>query len=201
MSSRFIPLFAISSCLYLDAIIHSRIINDEKALKKVVKRFHNYASVAYPLTPATASTSTAVIDDARENFLIELAALHLSLKKSVLVCEAEARQVEEYEKERQKIGIVVRHILVLHSLTLQAANDRDSLKGQIEQLKTSLEDAQLLRKRKLEYDQVAEKINALASREELQLCVSTGLDIHFCSRVSQVNRRVRERHGSYSFGT
>lgn len=91
----------------LDAIIHSRIINDEKILKKVVKRFHNYGSLAFPLQPPTASPSAAAIDDARENFLIELASFHLSLKKAVLICEAEARQVEEYEKEKQRLGTSV----------------------------------------------------------------------------------------------
>ena len=85
----------------IDAIIHSRITNDEKIIKKVVKRFHNYASVAFTPSP---ETSTATVDDARENFLIDLASFHLSLKKAVLVCEAEARQVEEYEREKQKIG-------------------------------------------------------------------------------------------------
>jgi THO complex subunit 7 len=52
--------------------------------------------------------------------------------------------------------------------TIWAANDHHVLKGQIEQLKTSLDDAQLLRRRKLEYDQVAEKINNFPSRDELQ---------------------------------
>jgi THO complex subunit 7 len=88
----------------IDAIIHSRITNDEKVLKKVVKRFHNYATVAFPLQPPAASVSTAAVDDARETFLVELASFHLNLEKAVLVCEAEARQVEEYEKEKQKIG-------------------------------------------------------------------------------------------------
>ena len=45
------------------------------------------------------------IDDAKEAFLIELASLQLLLKKSVMTCEAETRQVEEYQKERRKIGI------------------------------------------------------------------------------------------------
>jgi hypothetical protein len=39
--------------------------------------------------------------------LIELASFHLSLKKAVLICEAEARQVEEYEKEKQRLGTSV----------------------------------------------------------------------------------------------
>jgi THO complex subunit 7 len=44
-----------------------------------------------------------------------------------------------------------------------------SLRGQIDQLKTSLEHAQVVRKRKIEYDAVAEKINALPTRDELNL--------------------------------
>jgi THO complex subunit 7 len=49
------------------------------------------------------------------------------------------------------------------------ANEHENLRGQIEQLKTSLEHAQTLRKRKIEYDGIAEKINALPSRDELNL--------------------------------
>jgi len=45
------------------------------------------------------------INDTKEAFLIELASLQLLLKKSVMTCEAETRQVEEYQKERQNIGI------------------------------------------------------------------------------------------------
>lgn len=87
-----------------DAIIHTRITNDEKALRRVTKKFHSYASVAYtpaiPLSPLTSSS----VDDARESFLLELASFQLSLKKSLMVCEAEARQVEEYQRERERIG-------------------------------------------------------------------------------------------------
>ena len=78
-----------------DAIIHTRITNDEKGLRRVTKKFHSYASVAYtpvvPLSPLTPSS----VDDAREAFLLELASFQLSLKKSFMVCEAETRQVEE----------------------------------------------------------------------------------------------------------
>lgn len=54
------------------------------------------------MVPAASGTS---IDDAREAFLVELASFQLLLKKSAMICEAEARQVEEYRKERQKIGM------------------------------------------------------------------------------------------------
>lgn len=40
---------------------------------------------------------------------MELASFQLLLKKSVMTCEAEARQVEEYHKERQKIGMTLLH--------------------------------------------------------------------------------------------
>lgn len=49
-------------------------------------------------------------------------------------------------------------------------DERGSLKGQIEQLKTFLELAQVERKRKIEYDSFAEKINTLPCRAELERC-------------------------------
>jgi THO complex subunit 7 len=51
---------------------------------------------------------------------------------------------------------------------MKTATEHEKLRGQIDQLKTSLEDAQMLRKRKIEYDVLAEKINILPSRDELQ---------------------------------
>ncbi|KAI0677234.1 Tho complex subunit 7-domain-containing protein [Trametes maxima] len=134
-----------------DAIIHTRITNDEKALRRVTRKFHTYSSVAYPsLAPPTPSNSSSV-DDARDAFLLELASFQLSLKKSLMVCEAEARQVEEYQRERER-----------------TANERSRLRDQIEELKTTLELAQLERKRKIEYDVIAEKVNTLPSRNELE---------------------------------
>ncbi|KAI0650422.1 Tho complex subunit 7-domain-containing protein [Trametes meyenii] len=134
-----------------DAIIHTRITNDEKALRRVTRKFHTYSSVAYPsLAPPTPSNSSSV-DDARDAFLLELASFQLSLKKSLMVCEAEARQVEEYQRERER-----------------TANERSRLREQIEELKATLEQAQLERKRKIEYDVIAEKVNTLPSRDELE---------------------------------
>jgi THO complex subunit 7 len=70
----------------------------------VTKKFHTYASVAYdPVVPPT-PTAASSVDDARDAFLVELASFHLSLKKSLMVCEAEARQVEEYQREKERIG-------------------------------------------------------------------------------------------------
>ena len=53
-------------------------------------------------------------------------------------------------------------------------NERSRLRDQIEELKATLEQAQLERKQKIEYDVVAEKINTLPSRTELEQCVHLG---------------------------
>jgi THO complex subunit 7 len=47
-------------------------------------------------------------------------------------------------------------------------DEHGKLLGQIEQLKTALEHEQMIRRRKIEYDAVAEKVNAFPTREELQ---------------------------------
>ncbi|KAF8238831.1 hypothetical protein L208DRAFT_1421094 [Tricholoma matsutake] len=133
-----------------DQIILARITNDERPLKRVIKKFHNYTSHSHaPVVPTVIAGTSA--DDAREAFLVELATFQLSLKKSAMICEAEARQVEEYQRERCRID-----------------EEHGTLRGQIEELKTALEHAQMLRRRKIEYDLVAEKVNTLPSREELE---------------------------------
>lgn len=49
------------------------------------------------------------------------------------------------------------------------AAEREDLRGQLEQLKRALEYGHTERRRKMEYDQIAEKINTFPSREELDL--------------------------------
>ncbi|KAF8974177.1 Tho complex subunit 7-domain-containing protein [Flammula alnicola] len=137
-----------------DQVILARITIDERPLRRMIKRFHNYTSLSHtPIVPlVTGGTSTPnSVDDAREGFLVELATFELLMKKSVMICEAEARQVEEYQRERQRLD-----------------EEHETLKAQIEELKTALEHAQMLRRRKIEYDAVAEKVNTLPSRDELE---------------------------------
>ena len=67
------------------------------------RKYHSYTSLAYT-NEADAKPEASAVDDAREAFLVELASFHLSLQKSLMVCEAEARQVEEYQRERERIG-------------------------------------------------------------------------------------------------
>lgn len=63
-----------------------------------MKKFHAYVSSTQD------SDNESTPKDAREAFLVELESFRLALSKSAMICEAEARQVEEYEKERQRIG-------------------------------------------------------------------------------------------------
>jgi THO complex subunit 7 len=156
-----------------DAIIHSRITNDERPLRRVVKKFHNYTAATLdpinPLSHSSGGHNTVV--ELREAFLVELASFQLSLKKSAMICEAEARQVEEYNRERRRIGWALFMLFMSTSIKPfdMAELEHGSLKGQIEQLKTSLEHEQTVRRRKIEYDLVAEKVNTLPSRAELEL--------------------------------
>ena len=111
------------------------------------------------------------MEDARETFLVELASFQLLMKKSAMICEAEARQVEEYQRERKRLGEQSNNSLKEHvtgSFLRMKDNEHETLIAQIEELKTALEHAQMLRRRKIEYDLVAEKVNTLPSREELE---------------------------------
>ncbi|EJD07668.1 uncharacterized protein FOMMEDRAFT_164577 [Fomitiporia mediterranea MF3/22] len=139
-----------------DTLIHARITNDERSLRRLTKKFHSYASIAYPPIVETASAATSSVEEAREAFLIELASFQLLLRKNRMACNAERRQVDVYEQESARIE-----------------NERTSLKQEIEELKLTLEQAQLERRRKIEYDQIAEKINGLPTRDELELSISS----------------------------
>ncbi|KAF7332016.1 hypothetical protein MKEN_00081900 [Mycena kentingensis (nom. inval.)] len=142
-----------------DQVVLARINNDERGLRRVIKKLHQYTALAYPaIVPHVPSADRdpnappPTLEDAREAFLVELASFRLMLRKSVMICEAEARQVEEYKKEKEQVG-----------------REHSTLRDRIEQLKIELEHEQMLRRRKMEYDVVADRVNALPTREELQL--------------------------------
>ncbi|KAL5513271.1 hypothetical protein ACEPAH_3669 [Sanghuangporus vaninii] len=138
-----------------DTLIHARITNDERPLRRLARKFHTYSSVAYPPIVGHPANVVTSLEEARESFLIELASFQLLLRKNRMVCDSERRQVRVYKQESQRI-----------------ADDRVALRNEIEELKLALEQAQLERRRKIEYDQIAERINALPTREELDLSIS-----------------------------
>ena len=67
---------------------------------------------------------------------------------------------------RGLVSIIISTDCIIYNDNLE--DEHGKLRGQIEQLKTSLEHAQMERRRKIEYDTVTEKVNTLPSREELE---------------------------------
>ena len=88
----------------LDALVHKRLTGpDEKPLRRLTKKFHQYTAAISP-SPAADAMAAPQIGDARDGFLIELANFQLFLNKAALVCQSEARQVKEYQLEKDRIG-------------------------------------------------------------------------------------------------
>ncbi|KZT60741.1 hypothetical protein CALCODRAFT_428741, partial [Calocera cornea HHB12733] len=131
-----------------DDIIHNRLLNDERVIRRLTRKFHAYSTKARP-TPYASSSS--ILGDLRDAFLSELAQYQVFLRKTTLQCQAEQRQVLAYQQERDRIA------------NLHARNRED-----IATLKQELEKAQIGRKQKIEYDEVAAKINGLPTRGELE---------------------------------
>ncbi|KZV97311.1 hypothetical protein EXIGLDRAFT_764601 [Exidia glandulosa HHB12029] len=142
-----------------DALIHSRLMNDERVLRRLAKRFHAVAQ-----SPA----SSTAHEKERESLLDDLAAFQSQLATRALVCDAERRQVLHYEAERKRIE-----------------EEQEVLRGELVQLKNELEVEQVHRKRKLEYDQIAERVNKLAPRGELEQSIA-GLEEEIASIEAQL---------------
>lgn len=93
-----------SPLFHADTLIHNRITNDERPLRRLIRRFHVYTSVAYnPITPPPPSTPTSV-EEVRESFKVELESFRMLLRKSRMVYDAEKRQTDVYRVEKQRIG-------------------------------------------------------------------------------------------------
>jgi len=74
-------------------------------LRKVIKKFHTYVFANEPGGISHSNDEGYIsVDEAREGLLAELANFQMMLQKSALVCQAEARQVVVYEKEKERIG-------------------------------------------------------------------------------------------------
>ncbi|CAE6505675.1 unnamed protein product [Rhizoctonia solani] len=143
-----------------DATLHARVhnVNNDKAINKLMKRLQaylarNFAYISYQNNPDP-SLATLVtleeVENTRDEFLVELASFRLSMRKNTLVIDAEGRQAQQYKDEIESI-----------------AREHEATKLDIENLRLTLEQEQTFRKRKQEYDLVAEKINDYPSRTEL----------------------------------
>ncbi|KAH7097472.1 hypothetical protein BKA62DRAFT_716437, partial [Auriculariales sp. MPI-PUGE-AT-0066] len=131
-----------------DAVIHSRLMNDERIVRRIARRFNSLVSAA--------SSSNTPDAAEREALLADIALLQCQIATRELTCRAEEQQVQEYEAERLRIE-----------------QDQERLQGEILQLNSKLQAEQVERKRKLEYDMIAEKVNLFPTRTELEESIST----------------------------
>ncbi len=91
-----------------DQVILARITLDERPLRRMIKKFHNYTALSNtPVVPVVTNgpLTKSAVEDAREAFLLELSSFELMVKKSLMICEAETRQVGKYQLERQRLGV------------------------------------------------------------------------------------------------
>ncbi|KAG8908174.1 hypothetical protein FRB99_008717 [Tulasnella sp. 403] len=136
-------------------------MNDEKILRRLAKKFRTIATLAQPAASSGQSVEEGskpreeLLAEARETFLLDLDMFQMMLIKNAQICEAEARMVSQYDTEKERI-----------------AHEHNALLQDIGRLKVELSEAQILRKRKMEYDAIAEKINALPSRMDLEIMVA-----------------------------
>lgn len=140
-----------------DALIHLRILSEDRALRKLTKKLYSYAfSIQNRDKTNGLENNYLSAEEEREIMLAEIATYQLALQKNTLVYQAESRQVLEYEKEKERI-----------------VQEQDVIRRQIAELKVTLDEEHMFRKRKIEYDQIAEKINALPSRADSEASISS----------------------------
>ncbi|KAG8742257.1 hypothetical protein FRC10_001744 [Ceratobasidium sp. 414] len=150
MSAEDIPPLPLPTPEQEEAIIHARVHTDDRAIRRLMKRLQSYLALHFAYISYQNDTDPSLatlvglteVDNARDEFLVELASFRLSIQKATLVLGAEARQVQQYNSEIESI-----------------TREHDATRLDLDNLRLTLEQEQIFRKRKQEYDVVAEKVN------------------------------------------
>ncbi|KAG9093493.1 hypothetical protein FS749_014295 [Ceratobasidium sp. UAMH 11750] len=158
MSAEEVPPLPLPTPEQEEAIIHARVHTDDRAIRRLMKRLQSYLALHFAYISYQNDTDPSLatlvglteVDNARDEFLVELASFRLSIQKATLVLGAEARQVQQYNSEIENI-----------------TREHDATRLDLDNLRLTLEQEQMFRKRKQEYDVVAEKVNDFPSRAEL----------------------------------
>ncbi|CAG7848577.1 SubName: Full=Uncharacterized protein {ECO:0000313/EMBL:CCA70676.1} [Serendipita indica DSM 11827] len=151
-----------------EQLINARLgMEDRQMIRRVTKQWHQHVN---------AETRHP---ESGEKFLLELETFGLAYRKNNIIVKAEQRQVIEYQEKKARL-------------------EREALAvlEEIERLKVTLEESQELRRRKIAYDEIADKINAYPTREEQSKQIATlEAEIAAIKEEQEVERRVkRERH-------
>ncbi|KAJ3053039.1 THO complex subunit 7 [Rhizophlyctis rosea] len=123
-----------------EVILRNRIIFDTRSLRKCYRRF---------LTQSVDHLSQSDLTTAYEQFLVDLRMVQTNLEKHQLAYEMYLRETAIYKDECNRIE-----------------REIDEAKADIITLKGDLEQAQLRRKNKLEYDDLAKQINKHSTRRD-----------------------------------
>lgn len=146
----------------LDQFMVARIAQEDQAtFKRLAKKYQQYLTEDIAPVPL----------ESRPVYLSELSALRASLEKARIVCEAERIQAQEYLDLREGLGMLLYGPLArIHVKTLLVAQ-QGTVKEQLESLREILDMEQEIRAQKVEYDEIAIKVNALPTRTRLAACV------------------------------
>lgn len=147
-----------------DQLINMRLaMEDRQQVRRVIKRWQSHINSDMPHPESS------------EHFLLELENFRLAYRKSNIIIRAEEQRVIEYQESKARLGKVD---FTLHNVDLTFWVEREVLKvlQELEQLKVTLEESQEERRRKIAYDEIADKINELPSRAEQERSVTITMD-------------------------
>ena len=145
-----------------DQFMVARIAQEDQAtFKRLAKKYQQYLTEDIAPVPL----------ESRPVYLSELCALRASLEKARIVCEAEKKQAKEYLDLREELRLLLYGLFTcIHAKTL-AVVQQGTVKKQLESLREILDMEQEIRTQKVEYDEIAIKVNALPTRTRLVACV------------------------------
>jgi len=130
---------------------------DQATFKRLAKKYQQYLTEDIAPVPL----------ESRPVYLSELCALRASLEKARIVCEAEKNQAKEYLDLREELRMLLYGPFTgIHAKTLPVVQ-QGTVKKQLESLREILDMEQEIRTQKVEYDEIAIKVNALPTRTRL----------------------------------
>lgn len=129
-------------------------MEDRQQVRRVTKRWQMYINSDIPHPESS------------EHFVLELETFRLAYRKSDIIIRAEEQRVVEYQDSKARIGKLSLSQTGSQSLTCATEEEALQVLQEIEQLKVALEESQEERRRKIAYDEIADKINELPSRAQ-----------------------------------
>jgi THO complex subunit 7 len=166
---------------------------DQATFKRLAKKYQQYLTEDIAPVPL----------ESRPVYLSELSALHASLEKARIVCEAEKIQAKEYLDLREELRMLLYSLLAYIHAQILPVVQQGTVKEQLESLREILDMEQEIRAQKVEYDEIAIKVNALPTRTRLVACVFCVYALYYLHLTSTLQRYqfTRKRDTAHRNGT